>query len=231
MLRKCDDLPATRRVFSHIMKFRFQETLKWQVFADTLWATDSAQTEPATSARKLSHMETNGTAAPIPANSPGVASSPADYLARAVQLAVENVRNEGGPFGAIVVSADGRVFEGLNRVTANLDPSAHAEVTAIRNACQGLGTFDLTGAVLYTSCEPCPMCLATSLWARIDRVYFAADRHDAAEAGFDDAVFYQYFEGGPADRAVMPVAQETLPTDQRIAPFTEWTQNSARTEY
>ncbi|MBO9624912.1 MAG: nucleoside deaminase [Microbacterium sp.] len=157
--------------------------------------------------------------------------TPAEYLSRAVDLATENVRNAGGPFGAIVVSADGQVFEGVNRVTANLDPSAHAEVTAIRNACQGLGTFDLSGATLYTSCEPCPMCLATSLWARIDRVYFAADRDDAADAGFDDAVFYRYFEGGPEDREIMPVGQETLAPDERVAPFTEWNANASRTEY
>ncbi|MDQ0728001.1 guanine deaminase [Microbacterium sp. W4I20] len=161
----------------------------------------------------------------------GQQTTPAEYLARAVALATDNVRNEGGPFGAIVVSADGRVFEGVNRVTANLDPSAHAEVTAIRNACQQLGTFDLTGAVLYSSCEPCPMCLATSLWARVDRVYFAADRDDAADAGFDDAVFYRYFEGGEEDRAMMPVAQETLPPAERIAPFTEWSTTATRVDY
>lgn len=176
-------------------------------------------------------MDTIGITTSSDATDATTQPSPAEYLARAVDLATENVRNEGGPFGAIVVSADGRVFEGVNRVTANLDPSAHAEVTAIRNACQGLGTFDLTGAVLYTSCEPCPMCLATSLWARIERVYFAADRDDAADAGFDDAVFYRYFEGGPEDRAVMPVAQEALPPAQRVAPFTVWTQTSTRTEY
>lgn len=176
-------------------------------------------------------MNTTATNTHGGANAAGAQPTPAEYLARAVDIATENVRNAGGPFGAIVVSADGRVFEGVNRVTANLDPSAHAEVTAIRNACQGLGTFDLTGAVLYTSCEPCPMCLATSLWARIERVYFAADRDDAADAGFDDAVFYRYFEGADADRAMMPVAQETLPPENRVAPFTEWKQTATRTEY
>lgn len=165
----------------------------------------------------------------VPGN--GQQPTPAEYLARAVAIATDNVRNAGGPFGAIVVAADGRVFEGVNRVTATLDPSAHAEVTAIRNACQGLGTFDLSGAVLYTSCEPCPMCLATSLWARIDRVYFAADRDDAADAGFDDAVFYRYFEGDAEDRAIMPVAQETLPPAQRVAPFTEWSTTATRIDY
>lgn len=176
-------------------------------------------------------MDTIGTTTSSAAAVAELTPSPAEYLARAVDLATDNVRNDGGPFGTIVVSADGRVFEGVNRVTANLDPSAHAEVTAIRNACQGLGTFDLTGATLYTSCEPCPMCLATSLWARIDRVYFAADRNDAADAGFDDAVFYRYFEGDASDRAVMPVHAETLPPAQRVAPFTEWTNTSTRTDY
>lgn len=176
-------------------------------------------------------MDTIGITTSAGTTAAGIQPTPAEYLARAVDLATENVRNEGGPFGAIVVSADGRVFEGVNRVTANLDPSAHAEVTAIRNACQGLGTFDLAGAVLYTSCEPCPMCLATSLWARIDRVYFAADRDDAADAGFDDAVFYRYFEGDAADKEIMPVAQEVLAPAQRVAPFTEWSQTSTRTDY
>lgn len=160
-----------------------------------------------------------------------VEPSAAQYLAHAIELATENVRSAGGPFGAVVVTADGRVFEGVNRVTADNDPSAHAEVSAIRNACRQLETFDLSGAVLYTSCEPCPMCLATSLWARIERVYFAANRHDAADAGFDDAVFYRYFEGEAEDRAIMPVDQEALPPVQRVAPFTEWNANSARTDY
>ena len=172
---------------------------------------------------------------PVPshssASSPAAAITPAEYLAQAVALATDNVRNAGGPFGAIIVSADGRVFEGVNRVTANLDPSAHAEVTAIRNACQQLGTFDLSGATLYTSCEPCPMCLATSLWARIDRVYFAANRDDAADAGFDDAVFYRYFEGGPEDKAIMPVSDIALPGEERVAPFTEWSLTTTRIEY
>ncbi|MEI3842945.1 MULTISPECIES: nucleoside deaminase [Microbacterium] len=174
-------------------------------------------------------LSTSGT--PVDGAADATTPSPAEYLARAVDLATDNVRNSGGPFGAIVVTADGRVFEGVNRVTANNDPSAHAEVTAIRNACAGLSTFDLTGAVLYTSCEPCPMCLATSLWARIDRVYFAADRDDAADAGFDDALFYRYFEGDARDREIMPVAQEALPADQRVAPFTEWTHTANRTDY
>ena len=115
------------------------------------------------------------------------------HLTQALALASANVRNAGGPFGAVVVSPDGHAFDGVNRVTANNDPTAHAEVMAIRNACTSLGTFDLTGFVLYTSCEPCPMCLSSALWARIEQVVYAVDRHDAARAGFDDAVFYEYF--------------------------------------
>ena len=157
--------------------------------------------------------------------------TPARHLARAIEIATENVRNAGGPFGAVVVSADGQVFEGVNRVTADLDPSAHAEVVAIRRACQGLGTFDLTGATLYTSCEPCPMCLGTALWARVDRVYFAADREDAAAAGFDDAVFYRYFDGHAEHRDIMPVESIDLTPERRIAPFTEWGRTSTRIEY
>lgn len=148
-------------------------------------------------------------------------------LARAIALATESGSSGGGPFGAVVVTADGRAFEGTNRVTATNDPTAHGEVVAIRAACAELGLFDLRGAVLYTSCEPCPMCLAAALWARIDRVEFAADRHDAAAAGFDDAAFYAYFES--ADRALMPVRHQ--PLESRTAPFHAWQSNEARTEY
>ncbi|MEJ1089171.1 nucleoside deaminase [Microbacterium sp. Mu-80] len=176
-------------------------------------------------------MESIGKTAPSGVSDTAGRPSPAEYLARAVDLATRNVQNDGGPFGAIVVSADGRIFEGVNRVTAGLDPTAHAEVTAIRSACQGLGTFDLTGAVLYTSCEPCPMCLAAALWARIARVHYAADRDDAADAGFDDALFYRYFEGDPEDQAIMPVTQETLEPAQRISPFTEWSRTAGRIDY
>ncbi|MDN3480712.1 nucleoside deaminase [Arthrobacter sp. APC 3897] len=156
--------------------------------------------------------------------------SDAEYLARAINLATENVAAGGGPFGAVVVTADGSVFEGVNRVTANHDPTAHAEVTAIRAAGAGTGTHDLSGAVLYTSCEPCPMCLASSLWARLDRVVFAADRHDAARAGFDDAVFYEYFETPVEERSlqVTQVAVEDVPA---TAPFEAWTAAEDRIDY
>ncbi|HEV7169251.1 MAG TPA: nucleoside deaminase [Micrococcaceae bacterium] len=152
------------------------------------------------------------------------------HLARAIELASANVLNSGGPFGAVIVTPDGQVFDGVNRVTATNDPTAHAEVTAIRNACSQLGTFDLSGAVLYTSCEPCPMCLASALWARVEHVYFAADRHDAARAGFDDAAFYNYFETPVAER-LMPVRQLDAGTVAAVAPFEAWTTLETRIAY
>ncbi len=152
------------------------------------------------------------------------------HLARAIELASANVHNSGGPFGAVIVTADGQVFDGVNRVTATNDPTAHAEVTAIRNACSQLGTFDLSGATLYSSCEPCPMCLASALWARVGHVFFAADRHDAARAGFDDAVFYNYFETPVAER-LMPVRQLDPETVRAIAPFETWSTLESRIDY
>ncbi|MEE2521804.1 nucleoside deaminase [Pseudarthrobacter sp. J75] len=149
------------------------------------------------------------------------------YLEHAVALAVQNVAHGGGPFGALVVTADGRSFEGTNRVTLDNDPTAHAEVVAIRAAASGIASFDLRGSVLYTSCEPCPLCLASALWARIDRVYYAADRHGAAAAGFDDAVFYEYFDGTRPE--LLPVAHKELPTSD--LPFDAWRGNPSRTDY
>lgn len=149
------------------------------------------------------------------------------YLEQAVELAIRNVAEGGGPFAALVVTADGRSYEGINRVTRDNDPTAHAEVVAIRTAAAASANFDLSGAVLYTSCEPCPLCLAAALWARIDRVYFAADRQGAAAAGFDDAVFYEYFDGTRPE--LLPVAHEPIPTSD--LPFDAWRNNAERTEY
>ncbi|WP_458779560.1 nucleoside deaminase [Arthrobacter sp. D3-16] len=156
-----------------------------------------------------------------------------EFLARSIRLATANVLNSGGPFGAMIVTADGQAFDGVNRVTADNDPTAHAEVTAIRTACRELGTFDLSGAVLYTSCEPCPMCLASALWARVERVVFAADRHDAASVGFDDAVFYEYFENQDRN-SLMPVSKLELHGPQAPAPlepFNTWNTLDTRIDY
>jgi guanine deaminase len=140
------------------------------------------------------------------------------WLSRAVELAVAAVPVGEGPFGAVVVRDGEVVGEGTNRVTVDLDPSAHAEIVAVRAACRVLGTFSLPGAELYSSCEPCPMCLAAALWARVDRVVFAADRHDAATAGFDDLLFHDVLAG----RAPAPVPVERRPVEEMLAPFEAW---------
>ncbi len=152
----------------------------------------------------------------------------ADHLDLAVRLAVENVAAGGGPFGAVVVRDGLVVATGVNRVTAQNDPTAHAEVQAIRAACAALGTFSLAGTTLYSSCEPCPMCLASSLWARVDRVLFAADRHDAARGGFDDRAFYELFET-PRSEWTVPVQQQRNPTAP--APFDAWLASVQRIDY
>lgn len=113
------------------------------------------------------------------------------YLERAIELAGEGmVKGLGGPFGAVVVQGNQIVAEGQNQVTSSFDPTAHAEVVAIRRACQALGGFSLAGCQIYSSCEPCPMCLAAIYWARLDGLYFAASRNDAAAIGFDDEFLY-----------------------------------------
>ncbi len=113
------------------------------------------------------------------------------FMQEAIKKAEENIiTGQGGPFGAVVVR-DGKIIAAVgNRVTSTNDPTAHAEVVAIREACKALNTFDLTGCEIYASCEPCPMCLGAIMWSRIDKLYYAADRNDASRAGFDDELFY-----------------------------------------
>ena len=139
-----------------------------------------------------------------------------DFMRRAIALAVENVAKGGGPFGAVIVKEGVVVATGVNRVTANNDPTAHAEVNAIREACTKLGTFDLSGCVLYTSCEPCPMCLGAIYWAHLDKIYYGANQHDAAEVNFDDSFIYRELELEPAKRH-KPV--ENILHDEALAPF------------
>ncbi len=152
----------------------------------------------------------------------------ATWLALAVDLATQNVAEGGGPFGAVLVKGDELVATGQNRVTRDLDPSAHAEVVAIRAACRAIGDFSLAGLTLYSSCEPCPMCLATSLWSRVDRVVFAADRDDAARGGFDDREFYELFS---RDRATWGTTVQATRTADASSPFDAWLSHAARTAY
>ena len=156
------------------------------------------------------------------------ADDDARWIARVIELALENVGCGGGPFGALVVADGELVAEGRNRVTASLDPTAHAEVEAIRAACRVRGDFSLVGTTLYTSCEPCPMCQAAALWARVGRVVFAADRHDAARGGFDDREFYELVT---RDRSTWPVVIDAVRPANAAAPFDAWLANETRTDY
>ena len=151
------------------------------------------------------------------------------FMQEAIQRAVENVRSgKGGPFGAIVVK-DGRVIAtGTNLVTSANDPTAHAEVNAIREACRALGTFQLTGCEIYTSCEPCPMCLGAIYWARPDRVFFAATASDAAEAGFDDSFIYEELKRPHTERRI---PFEPLMRETGLEPFREWARKNDRIRY
>src|ERR1700682_2402289 len=153
----------------------------------------------------------------------------AELMRRAIALALENVRSgRGGPF-ATLVAKDGRVIaEGVNRVTASNDPTAHAEIVAIREACSALNTFQLAGCDLYTTCEPCPMCLGAIYWARPARIFYAATAADAADAGFDDAFIYDELKIAPAGRRI-PMAQ--LLRDDSLAIFSAWKQQANKTPY
>ncbi|BDZ48406.1 tRNA-specific adenosine deaminase [Frondihabitans sucicola] len=151
-----------------------------------------------------------------------------EWLARAIELATANVADGGGPFGALIVRDGHVVAEGQNRVTRDLDPTAHAEVVAIRAACHAEGSFSLAGAVLYTSCEPCPLCLSAALWSRVDRVVFAADRHDAARGGFDDLEFYELFA---RDRDTWELPVDAVRPADASAPFDAWLAKESRTDY
>ena len=151
------------------------------------------------------------------------------FMQQAIALATESVESgRGGPFGAVVVRDGEVIATGSNLVTANNDPTAHAEVVAIRNACAKLGDFVLKGCEIYTSCEPCPMCLAAIYWARLDGIYFGSTAADAAEAGFDDAFLYR--------EVALPLAERSIPTinllrDQAISSFNAWRKYAGRIDY
>jgi guanine deaminase len=150
------------------------------------------------------------------------------FVRRAIALAVESVQSGGGPFGAVIVKEGRIVAEGVNRVTPANDPTAHAEIVAIREACRALGLFHLRGCEIYASCEPCPMCMAAIYWARLDRVFFAATRADAAEAGFDDALIHKALAASPGAQ-VMPAEQ--LLREEALPAFEEWTHKEKRVDY
>ncbi|MDD2798110.1 MAG: nucleoside deaminase [Bacteroidales bacterium] len=149
-------------------------------------------------------------------------------MKEAVRLASENVLNGGGPFGAIIVKENKIIARTGNSVTQTNDPTAHAEVNAIRQACKKLNTFHLEGCTIYSSCEPCPMCLAAIYWARIDRVFFGASREDAADAGFDDSLIYNEI---PKDYKERLVPFTIIKGEEFKRPFLLWEKNTAKIEY
>ncbi len=152
-----------------------------------------------------------------------------DHMRRAIALSEAAMHaNHGGPFGAVIVQGDRILAEGYNRVTSNLDPTAHAEMEAIRAACKILGQFQLHDCDIYTSCEPCPMCLSAIYWARVDRIYYANTRQDAAEIGFDDDFLYRETPREVADRSV-PATR--LLADEARSAFDTWQRKVDKIRY
>jgi len=152
-----------------------------------------------------------------------------DFMQRAIALALENVRSgNGGPFAALIVKENRVIAEGTNRVTSTNDPTAHAEIVAIREACRALADFQLTGCDLYTTCEPCPMCLGAIYWARPARIFYAANAADAAAAGFDDAFIYDELKIPPASRRI---AMTQLLRDDSLRIFSAWSQQENKKLY
>ncbi len=151
-----------------------------------------------------------------------------EFMREAINLSIKNIENGGGPFGAVIVKDGEIIATGVNRVTASIDPTAHAEVMAIREAARKLNDFNLKGCTIYTSCEPCPMCLAAIYWARIDRVFFGNTKHDAKGIGFDDSFIY--------DEIALPFEKRKIETKQilpseAIKGFVKWQKYEGKVEY
>jgi len=151
-----------------------------------------------------------------------------ELMRRAIELSENSVRNGGGPFGAVIAKDGEIIAEGSNKVTINNDPTAHAEVCAIRNACKILNTFELANCVIYTSCEPCPMCLGAIYWARLSKIFYANDRKDAAEIGFDDDFIYEEIAIEPQYRKK---PSEILLRNEAINAFRMWILKDDKTKY
>lgn len=156
-------------------------------------------------------------------------NNPVEFIKIAVDLSREGSQsNKGGPFGCVVVKNGKIVGKGSNQVTSSNDPTAHAEVVAIRDACKNLNTFQLTDCEIFTSCEPCPMCLGAIYWARPSKVYFANTRHEAAEAGFDDAFIYEEINVAPDKRKIEMVH---FPDQQALQIFKDWIAKPDKIDY
>lgn len=150
------------------------------------------------------------------------------FMREAIRLSIENVKNGGGPFGAVIVKDDEIIATGVNRVTSQHDPTAHAEVSAIRAACSKLNIFDLSGCEIYTSCEPCPMCLGAIYWAHLDKLYYANTKDDAKDIGFDDAFIYEEMDL-PIEKRKLPY--RSLLRNEAIEAFNMWKDKSDKIKY
>lgn len=151
-----------------------------------------------------------------------------EFMREAIKIATDNVENGGGPFGAVIVKDGKIVGRGVNRVTASNDPTAHAEVSAIRDACKNLNTFDLKGCKIYTSCEPCPMCLGAIYWARLGHIYYGNTQKDAQDIDFDDSFIYRQIEKPMGHREI---PEEQMLHEESIVTFEEWAKKSDKTPY
>ena len=151
-----------------------------------------------------------------------------ELMRKAIALSVENIDQEGGPFGAVIAKDGEIVAMGVNRVTHSCDPTAHAEVSVIREAAKKLNTFDLSGYEIYSSCEPCPMCLGAIYWARLDKLYYANTKTDAKNIGFDDSFIYEEIALKPEDRKL---PSEKFLGDEAIVAFQKWDSSADKLEY
>ena len=151
-----------------------------------------------------------------------------DFMKRAIELSIQNIKNNGGPFGCIIVKENKIIAEGVNRVTFNNDPTAHAEIIAIRNACKKLNTFNLEKCELYTSCEPCPMCLSAIYWSHIDKIYYGNSRLDASKIGFDDDFIYNELNKDLSSRKIQ--MKQIYQIEAKKA-FLDWENTIDKIEY
>ena len=151
-----------------------------------------------------------------------------EFMKRAIELSVESVNNGGGPFGSVIVKGDKIIAEGSNKVTSNNDPTAHGEIVAIREACKKLNNFSLNGCELYSTCEPCPMCLSAIYWARIDKIYYANTREDARKIDFDDSLIYSEFQKN-IDKRKIPMVQ--MMRSEALKAFELWDKKTDKVKY
>ena len=151
-----------------------------------------------------------------------------DFMKRAIELSIQNIKNNGGPFGCIIVKENKIIAEGVNRVTLNNDPTAHAEIIAIRNACKKLNTFNLAECELYTSCEPCPMCLSAIYWSHIDKIYYGNSRLDASKIGFDDDFIYNELNKDLSSRKIQ---MKQISQKEAKKAFLDWDKKIDKVEY